>query len=1167
MTHLALSLLGPFQATLDGQPITGFESDKVRALLAYLAIESDRPHRRQALAGLLWSERTERSARQNLSQALFNLRRAIHDSEAEPPFLTVTRQTLQFNRLSDHWLDVEAAQALLDPCEEHPHRHLDMCGKCLDRFSQAVTLCGGSFLEGFSLSDSVAFEEWSLLQREHCHRRLIGVLQRLADCLERRREYGRALQYARHRAELEPWSESAHQQVMRLLALNGRRSAALAQYRLCRRALAEELGAEPKPETVALYERIRDGAVLRPSSPPHNLPAQLTPLVGRETALAQIEAHLRDPVCRLLTLVGPGGIGKTRLALDAAWTQVDAFAHGVFFVSLASLGAVASVVPAVARAIGFAFHGQGEPRQQLLDYLWQKDMLLILDNFEHLLVRPELAQHFAKHSDGHRGAERRRGDSRRARPEPSRRIAEHPESKRGNGAELVVDILRTAPGVKIVVTSRARLNVYGEQLFFVRGMDCPADPDRRGNTERQAPERIARYSAVKLFLQGARRTRPDWAPDGGELAHVGQICRLVAGMPLAIVLAASLAHMLTPAQIAAEIRRNLDALTTDLRGIPDRQHSIRALLDHSWSLLTEREQEVMRKLSVFRGGFTAQAAEAVAGASSQDLVTLAHRSLLRQDRDARYDLAHELLRQYAVEKLARDPTAREAAHDRHCAYYVAALQRWGAELRGSRQQTALAEMDLETENARAAWEWAVTHRQADRLNKTVDGLCRFYQWRGRYVEAEAACQMAAADLRTSTSADGQCALAKTLAWQSDISHQLGRTTPTEPLLRDSIALLNGPLLAGRDTRSERARFLLQLGQRLADPALEKAQELYEQSLALYREIGDELGEADVLAAMGRLAWTSGEYGRAKPLQEAALAIRQRRGNQKEIAYSFTLLGVTTLFQGQLEQGERLIRKGLEIRQQIGDRVGTAIGFENLGGALTFLGKFTEACSLMEESIRIYEDLGFRHASECSMLDVALAHLGHYEQAQRRQQKALAHHRAVSNVGGVGGRLCELGRIALAKEAYVEARDLLQESVTVHRDIEQPHELSRSLAFLGLAERGLGRMEQSHRLLREALLIACRIQAFIPLVTVLPTVSLWLVDRDRVEQAVEVYALVSRYPHVANSRWFEDVVGRHIAAAAALPPDVIAAAQARGRSGDLWDTAARLASELAASLPG
>jgi tetratricopeptide (TPR) repeat protein len=428
--------------------------------------------------------------------------------------------------------------------------------------------------------------------------------------------------------------------------------------------------------------------------------------------------------------------------------------------------------------------------------------------------------------------------------------------------------------------------------------------------------------------------------------------------------------------------------------------------------------------------------------------------------------------------------------------------------------------------------------------------------------------MASADLTATTSGDGQCTLAKVMAWQSDISHQLGRTTPTDQLLRDSIALLNGPLLANRDTRSERARFLVQLGKRLADPAPEKAQELYQQSLALYREIGDVLGEADVLAALGLMAWNLGQYDQAKRFQETVLAIQQVRGNQTGVANALTVLGVTTLFQGQLEQGERLIRKGLAIRQQIGDRVGIAIGFEDLGGTLTFLGKFTEACSLMQESIRIYDDLGFRHASECSMLDVALVHLGHYEQAQRRQQKALAFCRAVSNFGGIGGCLCELGRIALAKEAYVKASDLFQESVVVHRDIEQPHELSRNLAFLGLAERGLGKMGQSHRHHHEALRIACEIRAFMPLVTVLPTMSLWQVDRDRAEQAVELYALASRYPHVANSRWFEDVVGRHIAAAAAtLPPHVVAAAQERGSASDLWDTAAHLSTEWAASLPG
>ena len=261
MARLSLSLLGPFQAILEEKPVTGFESNKVKALLVYLAVEAgnDRPHPREILAGLLWPDYPDRSALSNLRSALANLRQAIGDRQAEPPFLLITRDTIQFNPASDYALDISVFQ---NPAEQS-----------LDRLEQAVAACRGSFLEGFSLGDSPPFEEWLLVKREQLNRHMREALHRLAAHYEECGEYERAITYARKQLELEPWDEPAHRQLMRALALNGQRSAALAQYETCCRLLAQELGVEPSRETTALYESIRDemlvpaqrlGALLEP---------------------------------------------------------------------------------------------------------------------------------------------------------------------------------------------------------------------------------------------------------------------------------------------------------------------------------------------------------------------------------------------------------------------------------------------------------------------------------------------------------------------------------------------------------------------------------------------------------------------------------------------------------------------------------------------------------------------------------------------------------------------------------------------------------------------------------------------------------------------------------------------------------------------------------------
>jgi len=339
MAHLSLSLLGPLQVTLTGEPVTSFESDKVRALLAYLAVEADRPHRRESLAGLLWPDWPDRAARTNLRNALANLRKAIGDRQARPPFLSITRETIQFNTASDYWLDVAAFRALVEA---------DQAGQpAVRQLEEAVALYRGSFLEGFSLKDSAAFEDWSLLTRERFQRQVLTALHQLAGYYEQRGEYERACEVAWRQVELEPWDEEAHQQLMRALALNSQRSAALAQYETCCRLLAEELGVEPAAETTRLYEQIRDGELkaLVPFGPPA-LAAQPPPykglqyfdqadadlFFGRELLTAKLVAHLAPTRGdRFLAVVGASGSGKSsivRAGLIPALKRSEPLADG-----------------------------------------------------------------------------------------------------------------------------------------------------------------------------------------------------------------------------------------------------------------------------------------------------------------------------------------------------------------------------------------------------------------------------------------------------------------------------------------------------------------------------------------------------------------------------------------------------------------------------------------------------------------------------------------------------------------------------------------------------------------------------------------------------------------------------------------------------------------------
>jgi DNA-binding SARP family transcriptional activator len=377
MPHLSLGVLGSLQFLIADKPVVNLESDKVRALLAYLAVEADRPHRREIPVGLLWPECPEPIAHHNLRQALFNLRLATGDHKAKPPFLLITRDAIQFNRESDYSLDLAQFNTYFFTCEEHLSHCKEDCSFRAARLEEMVKLYRGEFLQQLILEDSAEFEEWALAQREKMHQRTLEAHSYLANYYELHGDFQAARHHASRQLELDPWREEAHRQMMRVLVLDGDRSAAIAQYDTCKRVLAKEMDVEPSAETRELYEQIRLGKLSQKANPltyisatpVYNLPVQLTPFIGREQELADLRRLIADPECRLITLVGPGGIGKTRLAIQASVKNLNEFAQGAAFVPLVSVRSSEAVIQAIANAVNFAFYGPSDPKVQLLNYV------------------------------------------------------------------------------------------------------------------------------------------------------------------------------------------------------------------------------------------------------------------------------------------------------------------------------------------------------------------------------------------------------------------------------------------------------------------------------------------------------------------------------------------------------------------------------------------------------------------------------------------------------------------------------------------------------------------------------------------------------------------------------------------------------------------------------
>ncbi len=1139
MQGLQISLLGPFLVTREGRPVTAFATDAARALLAYLALEAGAPCRRERLAGLLWPDQPESEARHNLSQVLLRLRHALGDADAAPPWLLVTHEAIGLNAEAPWRADVAAFDRALTTCRTHLHRHLQTCPACIERLREAVALYRGELLSGFSLP-SAPFEEWLRGEREQRRLQVLEALYVLAAYHERRGEHEQALHDARQLLALERWHEGAHRQAMRALAESGQRAAALAQYEVCRRALVEELGVEPETETTQLYEGIREHSgtgFLAGTRSLHNLPAQTTPFVGRERELGLLGGWLQEPGCRLVTLVGPGGSGKTRLALEVAAEQVYAFGHGAAFVPLAAVGTAEGMVPAIAQASELTLVPGEDPRWQLLAYLRDKELLLVLDNVEHLLLGRE-------------------GDG-------------------GDGAALLADLLHAAPGLTVLGTSRARLELQAERIFSVPGMDYPTQDhlsqDLSGGGQRASagtPVRsLAGYGAVQLYLHTARRVHPGYEPAADDLEPIVRLCRLVEGMPLAVVLAAAWSDALSPAQIADRVAQGLGALEAEWRDLPERQRSMRATFDASWRLLKERERAAFAALSVFRGGFTAEAAREVAGASLGTLRSLAHKSFLELEEGGRYR-THELLRQYGAEQLARAPEEEWAARDRHCAYYAAALRRWADEFKGPRQVQATKGMAAEGGNASVAWEWAVERERWADLGTAAEGLSKLYKRAGRYQEGRKAFEVAAAALEGARGdrsllsvSEGVRLLLRVTACQIPFAED---AETWQRLIERCESLLSHPDLAGQDTRPDRALFLTYAVD--FQPGLSERSLAYaRQALVLCQEIGDRWGMAEAYGVLGIDAFLASDYEEARRRFAQQLEISRSLGYPFGLAGAMWWLSGLAIVQGQVEESERWLREWSALvagwgRNPDDDPVGLWL----VGTTHLTAGRYTEADAALEQGVAILREQGARIylGRLLGALSQVKMHLGLYGQARKTGEEAVALARERGESWHEGRALGVLGSTALAEGQAAAAMELFEQADTAGRAGGDRLGLAEAMAGAGYAARRLGQTTQARQSLAQALQLGIQIRSLRPLWAALPAVALLLADGGEVERAVELYALAWSVPHIARSRWYEDVAGQELAAVTAgLQPEGREAALARGRAREIWATAEELLAEL------
>ena len=690
-------------------------------------------------------------------------------------------------------------------------------------------------------------------------------------------------------------------------------------------------------------DRLDDPASPPAAHPLGNVSAPAGDLIGRDAELVLIERRLADPGCRMLTITGPGGIGKTRLAFAAADRATRVFPHGAWIVSLAAVDSKDVLLSAIAQALGVTPSSEADAHTQLKVYLRDRCLLLVLDNFEQLLP----------------------------------------------ATQTIAGLLDAAPRIKLLITSRERLNLSDEWLLPLEGLTVAA---RDG-------EDLTSSAAVRLFRERAARVQPGFPRNGEELEHAARICALVEGTPLAIELAAAWTHLLSCAEILREIERNIDFLRSNARDVPARHASLRAAFDHSVALLTDEERRAFARLSVFRGAFDRHAAGNVADADLPRLAALADKSLLRHGGDGQLAM-HELLRQFAAELLSRDASDEARVHAAHGRYFLEMIVKEHSALVGALAGQTAARIEPLLPDLRAAIRWALSEREFALIAEAIVSLYWLYELSSRFGEAIELFETIRA--RTA-SGGGDPTEART--WLIGMTHgllgwlllQTGRFTESVENSRTAVARL----------RLQEA--VLELPLCLATLAIgaayagerEEAQRALEEVHAMPLPEGRPgwLGQLRLAAALAYSAL--GNVAEAERELQLALAALEPLGQPWMLGSAYYYLGNVALRRGRLAEAQQYAERSVATWQALGERhPALVLGEATLGRVSLRAGDLATARMHFQRSLERSELLGY-----APYIAHALANLGRIEAAEGRHDVALRYHQEALQVNReLGNRL-------------------------------------------------------------------------------------------------------------------------------------------------------------------
>jgi predicted ATPase/DNA-binding SARP family transcriptional activator/DNA-binding CsgD family transcriptional regulator len=880
-------LLGAFKVSVGSRVIeeNAWRRRKAASLVKLLALAPGHRLHREQVMDTLWPDLGARAASNNLRQALHAARRTLDPKpDIAPHYLSLQNEQLALCPGGQCWVDAEALQEAAAAARRSREPAA---------YRAAIELYTGDLLP------EDRYEEWAEGRRTELQRLYLTLLVEMAGLYEQRENFGGAIETLQRVVGVEATHEEAHEGLMRLYALEGRRGKALAQYERLVEVLSKELGAEPAASSRALREEIeagrfpKKGGERSPAGGPektsstsrHNLPAVRSSFIGREREMLEIKRELS--MTRLLTVVGAGGSGKTRLALEVARDLVEVYPDGVWIAELSGLSDGTLVPQAVAGALRIR-EQPGQPLvDTLIDALRAKNMLLILDNCEHLVEA---------------------------------------------AARLVDMLLDSCPRLRVLATSREPLDVEGEVRWPVLSLSVPDTPRSPTRWEVESSE------AARLFVERAADRCSGFTLGPENTGAVAEICRRLEGIPLAIELAAARVGLLSVRQISERLEDSLGLLTGGGRTRTPRQRTLQGALDWSHDLLSEQEMVLFRRLSVFSGGWTLQAAEAVGTGESvrrgevlELLSGLVEKSLVVAETTEKGEVRYRLLepiRHYARQKLEESEEA-EVVRRWHAEFFLALAEEAEPKLRGPEQGKWLDRLESEHDNLRAALDWSAERRAESGLRLSA-ALWQFWYVRGFLSE--------------------------------------GRRRLEEGIARHPAA----PAKV-RAKAFDGAGWLAQ-----AQGDYESARALYEEQLKLSHALEDEGGIARSLGNLGSVALSQGEHERATGLLRKSLALHRKLGSQEETITVLLDLGASASSQGDLAQAIVWFREGLAFCREFGDKFGAAASLGNLGKATLLRGDHERATTLLAESLALFRELGDRLDIAVALIHLGFAALSHGE---------------------------------------------------------------------------------------------------------------------------------------------------------------------------------------------